>query len=124
MRRHVPRHRSNSERRRPPEITKRQVSNPRQALIELMQDRDHGWFENLEIRDREPVIDTQLDSYRDIKFDAENGPREELGLDDFVLKAKHVELFEFFDRLRDGIIQRLEFRNGLPCRMVVKEPAV
>ena len=124
MRQHGRKIPSGSHRHRAPEITKRQVSRPRQRLIELMQDRDHGWIENLEVRDREPVIDPNLAAFRDVKFESDNGPREELALDDFVLKAKHIELLQFFDRLHDGVIQRLEFKNGLPFRMVVKEPAV
>ena len=105
------------------EITKRQLSRPRQALVELGQFINHGWIENLEVWDGEPVMDPQPVFYHRYKFQAENGPRGELALDDFVLKAKYLELFALFDRLKDGIIKRLEFKGGLPFDMDVRGPA-
>jgi hypothetical protein len=101
-------------------VTKQQLSQPRKELIELGQVINHGWIENLEIRDREPVMFPLPTFYCDFKFEAENGPRHELVLDDFVLKAKQLDLFAFFDRIENGIIKRLEFKGGLPFRMVVK----
>lgn len=114
---------SSPEQRTTREITKRQVSQPRRALIELGQYINHGWIENLEVRDREPVMDPQPIFYHDFKFEAENGPRDELTLDDFVLKAKQLELFAYFDRLKNGFIRRLDFKGGLPFHMQVRGPA-
>jgi hypothetical protein len=105
------------------DITKQQVSPPRRALIELGQDINHGWIENLPIRGGEPVLKPLPDIEREITFRRENGPRSELARQDFALKAQVVELFEFFDQRRDCVIKRLEFKHGLPYRMVVKESA-
>jgi hypothetical protein len=123
MRQHFQRPIAASARREIPELTKRQVSRPRQALIELGQFINYGWIENLEVRDGQPVMEPELVFYQHIKLDAENGPRDELALDDFVLKSKHLELFSLFDRLKNGFIKRLEFKGGLPFEMHVRGPA-
>jgi hypothetical protein len=101
------------------DVTKRQVSRPKQALIELMQRLNHGTIEGLPVRGGEPVLDPRPRCRRTVKFGGENTPRREYGLVDFSLKSEVVELFEFFDRLGDGAIDLLEVRNGLPVRMVV-----
>ena len=123
MRQHLPQQRPSPHGRAAREITKRQVSRPRQALIELGQFINHGWIENLEVRDGDPVMDPQPVFYHRYKFEAENGPRDERALDDFVLKAKHLELLALFDRLKNGFIKRLEFKGGLPFNMDVRGPA-
>jgi len=112
-----------SEWHREPEITKRQVSRPRQALIELGQFLNHGWIENLPVRDGEPVMDPRPVFFHHYKFKAENGPRRESALDDFVLKEEHLELIAFLDRFQNGLIKRLDFKCGLPFGMEVRGSA-
>lgn len=107
----------------PPPPSKRDLSPPRQVLLELMQDLNFGRFERLVIRDGDPVLDPGPARHREWKFRAENGPRPELSRDDFALKAQVVELFEYFDSLRNGTIDVLEIKHGLPFRAVVKEDA-
>lgn len=102
-------------------ITKRRVSRPRQALIELGQDINHGWIENLPVQGGEPVLEPLPDIEREITFRREYGARPELARPNFSLKAQVVELFDFFDEHRDFVVKRLEFKHGLPYRMVVKE---
>lgn len=123
MRQHGRQDRPGSDWRRAPEVTKRQVSRPRQALIELGQFLNHGWIEDLPVRGGEPVMDPRPVFYHHFKFKAENGPRNESTLDDFVLKDEHLELMAFLDRFKDGLIKRLDFKGGLPFDMDVKGPA-
>ncbi|MCA9054442.1 MAG: hypothetical protein KDA75_11425 [Planctomycetaceae bacterium] len=124
MRQHGRKIPSGSHRHRAPEITKRQVSPARQALIELGQFLNHGWIEDLPVRGGDPVMDPQPVVFHHFKFKAENGPREELEFHDFVLKEEHLELIAFLDRLKDGVIKRLDFKGGLPFDMSVRGPAV
>ncbi|MCU0720217.1 MAG: hypothetical protein MUC83_10980 [Pirellula sp.] len=60
---------------------------------------------------------------REVKFGSENGARTEDGLADFELKQQVRELLDFLDEKRDGVIELLEVRNGLPFRMVIVESA-
>ncbi len=123
MRQHGRQDRLGADWGRAPEVTKRQVSGPRQALIELGQYLNHGWIEDLSVRGGEPVMDPRPVFYHHYKFKAENGPRSESALNDFVLKEEHLNLMAFLDRFQDGLIKRLDFKGGLPFDMDVRGPA-
>jgi len=92
-------------------------------LLELMQDANFGRIENLTVIDGEPVLDPRPVVVREHKFGGENGPRTERGVADFLLKQRLVELFTFLDELQNGVIDVLEFKHGLPFRMMVTEGA-
>lgn len=96
---------------------------PRQRLIELMQRVNFGRIEGLVVTDGQPVLDPPPRIVREIKFGGENGPRPESVIDNFALKVQVVELFRTFDDLRDGVIEVLEVKHGLPFRMAVEAAA-
>lgn len=99
------------------------LSPQRKRLVREFQRVNFGRFERLAIHAGEPVLNPAPIIVRDIKFAGENGPRPELQVDDFILKAQVVELFGFFDRLQDGVIDSLEVKHGLPFRMLFREAA-
>jgi hypothetical protein len=90
-------------------------------LLKLMQSINFGRIEHLLVHDGEPTVDPRPVVVREYKFGGENGPRPELTTDYFLLKQQVVELFAFFDELRDGVIDALEIKHGLPFRMIVTE---
>jgi hypothetical protein len=93
----------------------------RQQLIRELQRINFGRIDCLVIRNGEPVLDPTPRKQIEIKFAGENGPRPELGAADFALKQQVVELFAFFDELRNGVIDVLEIKHGLPFRIIVTE---
>jgi hypothetical protein len=97
--------------------TKARLSAPRRRLLELMQRFGFGRIDGLSVRNGEPILDPPPRVVREVKFGGENGPRRELGLNDFALKAQVVDLFDEFDRMGDGAVETLEFKHGLPFRM-------
>jgi len=97
------------------------MSHSRQRLIMLMQELNFGWIKGLQIRNGEPVFDPPPQVVRDIKFGGENGPRQEMLVEDFTLKSPVVELFELLDSMSDGEVLSLEVKHGLPFRMSVEE---
>lgn len=103
--------------------SKSSLSPARRRLVELMQDLNFGRIERLEVLDGQPVFDPPPRIVREIKFGAQNGPRPEATLRDFVLKAQFVEFFAWLDTLGDGVIERLEVQHGLPFRIVVEQSA-
>ncbi len=111
------------ERNNPPHLFKKHLSSARVRLLELMQTANFGRIEGLKFIAGEPVLDPCPVLVREHKFGGENGPRAELATDDFLLKQQVVELFAFFDQLRNGEIEVLEIRHGLPFRMIVREVA-
>lgn len=103
--------------------SKSDLSNGRRRLVELMQELGFGRIEGLAICASEPVLDPPPTIIREVKFTAQNGPRDERRLNDFVLKVPVVEMFHEFDRLRDGVIAVLTIKHGLPFRMDVSHKA-
>ncbi|HOM98863.1 MAG TPA: hypothetical protein PLM33_01270 [Acidobacteriota bacterium] len=101
--------------------TKASLTPARRRLLELMQEINFGRIEGLAVRGGEPVLDPPPRVVREIKFGGENGPRRELGSDDFALKAQAVEFFAHLSRLGDGTVEILEIKHGLPFRMSVEE---
>jgi hypothetical protein len=100
------------------------ASEPRQRLVELMQQINFGRIEGLVVRDGEPLLkDPEPKVFREIKFGGDNVPRAEAGAGDYALKAQVIELFEHFDRLRNGRIEVLTIKHGLPFVMHVEAAA-
>jgi hypothetical protein len=104
-----------------PVPNKASLSPTRRRLLELFQRVNFGRLESLVVANREPVLDPRPVVIREHKFAGENGPRPELATDDFLLKQQVVELFGLFDELRDGVIDVLEIKHGLPFLMIVTE---
>jgi len=101
--------------------TKAALSPARERLVEVMQGLNFGRLEELVIRDGEPVLDPPPCVVREIKFGGENGPRPEIGKEDFALKAQVRYLFAQMEAMGDGTIRCLEVQHGLPFRMQVEE---
>ena len=95
----------------------------RRRLVELMQTINFGRIESLAVRGGDPVFDPKPRVVREIKFGGENGPRPETVTADFRLKAQVVDLFRELDHLRDGTVEVLEIKHGLPFRVFVAEAA-
>lgn len=100
-------------------VSKQHVSSCRARLLELMQALNFGRIERLPVRAGEPVLDPLPTIVREVKFGGQNGVRDEWALGDFALKAPVVELFGEMDRLRDGLIDVLTVKHGLPFNMHV-----
>jgi hypothetical protein len=105
-------------------LKKASLSPARRQLLERFQQLNFGRLEGMVVRDRQPVLDPPPTIIREVKFGAENGSRSELQADDFILKSQVVELFAAFDDLRDGVVEVLEVKHGLPFRMLIREAAV
>jgi hypothetical protein len=102
--------------------TKSDLSAGRRHLIELFQELNFGRVEGLRVRGGEPVFDPPPRLVREVKFAADNDPRPERAARDFQLKAQQVELVRLLDQLRDGTIETIDCRHGLPFRAIVAEP--
>ena len=102
--------------------TKGALSPARKRLLELLQATNFGTVENLIVRDGEPVVvDPAPRVVRSIKLGAENGPRPEFVLADFVLREPVVEMFEHLSRIGNGTVA-IQVRHGLPCQIIVEQP--
>ncbi len=103
------------------EKRKHDLSAPQQRLLTLMREIRFGRIESLTVRSGSPVFDRHPVIFREIKFGGESGTQRPIASADFALKAQVLELFDQLQRLGDGLVERLEIKNGLPFRMTVKE---
>ena len=104
-------------------VSKASLSTQRRQFLSELQRLNFGTIECLEIRAGEPYFTPNTRIRRQRRFPGNNGPREELALDDFVLKAQVVELFRTFDEIGNGIVETLEVLHGLPFKLVTGEDA-
>ena len=104
-------------------VTKSSLPEPHRQLLELMQHVNFGRIERLVIDEGQPLLEPRPRVVREFRFPGENGSRPEAAIEDFSLKAQVVELFRSFDEMRDGLIDVLEIKHGLPFRMIVEDSA-
>jgi hypothetical protein len=86
-----------------------------------MQQLNFGRIEDLEIRAGEPLFNPAPRLVQDIKIGAENGPRPESVIPDFLLKNQVIELFDHFDRMGDATVACIDIKHGLPFKLVVEQ---
>ncbi|MGA2186553.1 MAG: hypothetical protein ABSH47_26350 [Bryobacteraceae bacterium] len=86
-----------------------------------MQQMYYGRIDGLVILDGEPVFDPMPRIIRDIKLGGEDGPRPESNHADFLLKSQVIELFDHLTEIRNGSIESIEVKHGLPFRLVVEQ---
>lgn len=103
-----------------PELRLSDLSVPRQAFVRRCQRIGFGRIESLEVRDSEPVFGSQTQAFIELKLDSDEVPRPEQDLGDFVVSAEIRRLFSRLDTIRDGVVEHLEIRAGIPRRMVFK----
>ncbi len=99
------------------------LSPPQRKLLKILHQLNFGRLERLNVCGGQPVLEPPPRIVREHKFGGENGPRNELCLDDFTLKAQVVELFDEFERLGDGVVDVLIVKHGLPFTMHVNMAA-
>lgn len=101
--------------------TKAGLSEPRRKLIETMQQMYFGHIDGLVVLDGEPVFDPVPRIIRDIKLGGEDSSRPESNRADLLLKSQVIELFDHLTEIRNGKIESIEVKHGLPFRLVVEQ---
>ena len=91
-----------------------QLSSARQALVRILQAVNFGEIQGVRVMDADPMFDDACVVVIDAKLDKEEVPRQELDLADFELRAEVGRLMSWLDELKNGTIQRLEVRAGIP----------
>src|SRR5437879_2016018 len=106
--------------REPPRLS--DLSTARQVLVRLLQSLNFGQIQSLVVRNADPVFDPPPAVLVDVKLDCDEAPRPEVDLRDFALHNKVQRLLAQMDRLKNGTIERIEVREGIPCRLVIACP--
>ena len=100
---------------------KRDLSEPRQALLRIMQEVNFGRIENLTVEEGVPVFEPPPELVFTVKLEGRNGSSPETDLTDFALKTQVRELFAQLEALRNGVVQCLEIKHGLPFIMTIRK---
>jgi hypothetical protein len=84
-----------------------------------------GRFEDLVVRNGKPVFNPPPSLIRVSRIGGAASENSDLRPEDgdWALTSHLVELVEELDRIGDGVVSRLEFRNGLPVLVEVQLPA-
>jgi hypothetical protein len=94
------------------------LSPARQTLVHILQAVNFGELQGIPVRGGDPILDDTSLVILDAKLDKEEVPRPELDLADFALNAEVLRLMSRLDEFKNGTIQRLEVRAGIPRRLV------
>jgi len=97
-----------------------QLSPARQQLVRICQTVNYGQINVLLVRDGEPIYEPPPVVVIDAKLFRDDGPRPELGLADFELRDDVRRLMARLDEMREGMIERIEVRAGMPRRVLFR----
>lgn len=97
-----------------------QLSAPRQALVRLFQSVNFGLILGIAIKGGDPLFHPEPTVLLDVKLDADEGQRQEANLPDFALRDEVRRLMARLDQLKNGRIERIEIRSGIPRRVVIE----
>ncbi len=97
-----------------------QLSPPRQALVRLCQTIDYGHIQGLEVKDSDPFLNPPPVVMVDLNLDGPEGERPEAELPDFVIRHEISRLMDRLDEMKNGTVERIEVRAGIPRRIVFR----
>lgn len=103
------------------ELRLTEVSAARQAFIKRCQRLHFGAILGLEVHDCEPAFGPNTEVLHDLKLDSDEALRPELDLSDFVLCDEIRRMFSTLDSIRNGTVEQVEVRAGVPRRIVFKD---
>jgi hypothetical protein len=96
------------------------LSSARKALVRLFQSLNFGQIQNLHVRNGDPVFAPPPLILFETKLDNDERPRPELDVADFALCDEVRRFVARLDELKNGRIERIEVRSGLPRRVVIE----
>jgi hypothetical protein len=95
------------------------LSSARQTLVRLCQDVNFGQILDLKVGNAEPIWNPGPTILSEVRLDIEETPRPEGGLPDFILSSEILRLMRQLDQLKDGRVEKIEVRGGVPRRLVL-----
>jgi hypothetical protein len=86
----------------------------------LCQTINYGQILGLDFSGGEPLFHPVPVVLLDLKLDIDENERPEVDLPDFVLSEENHRLFAKMDTIRNGRMERIEVRAGIPRRVVME----
>ena len=91
-----------------------ELSEARAEALRIMSRIGFGCIERLRLLGGEPVIDATLLIRQEIRFGHFTDEVRHDGPADYVLTAEQTDFITFMDRIRNGVIEKIHIRHGLP----------
>lgn len=98
------------------------LSEARRLFVRQCKQIGFGRIERLEVHAGEPEFGPDTESFIDMKLDSDEFPRPELRLDDFAVSVEIRRFFSKLETIRNGTVESIEIRAGIPRRFVLKTP--
>ena len=95
-----------------------QLSPGRQVLVRLCQWLNFGQIQGVRVQDGDPILDCVPLVYVEKLLNVDEGNRPEARLKDFELRKEVRLLMVTLDEIKNGVIERIDVRRGIPCRIV------
>ena len=95
------------------------LSPARQALVRLCQGVNFGQILDLQVANAEPLWNPGPTILSEVRLDIEEAPRPEGALADFRLSSEIQRLMCQLDPFKDGRVEKIEIRQGIPRRLVL-----
>lgn len=96
------------------------LSRGRRRLVSLIQDVGFGQIQGLTVRKGEPVFEPMPRVLRSIRLGQPRGDSTEHPTGNFALKTEVADMLVRLSELRDGVVHRIDVKNGLPLSLVVE----
>ena len=97
-----------------------QLSAPRQKLVRMCQTVNYGQIQGVAVRGGDPIFEPAPMAVIEAKLYRDDGPRPELALTDFALRDDVRRLMTRLDDLKNGTIQCIDVRAGIPREVVLE----
>lgn len=97
------------------------LSAPRRRLIHMIENARFGAIERLLVKDGEPVFGPGTILIRDRKFGKKDPSAAHEVRESPIAKMQFEQMFEEFSDMGNGEIALLEFHNGLPFKIRIRE---
>ena len=94
-----------------------ELSPPCRKLVRLCQAINFGSLQKLTVLDGEPTFSPPPIVALELKLDSDDERRPEVDLDDFQVRDEFQRLLNRIEHFRDGMIERIEVRAGIPRRL-------
>ena len=95
-------------------ISLKSISAERQNLIVCMHKKQFGTIRNLPVVEGEPMLqEAKVVRKRNLSKQDDSKPVSP----NYYLKVAQLRLLDTLDEIHDGVLDRITFRDGLPCEL-------
>jgi len=97
-----------------------QITDAERAFARLVHETRFGTIENIRLSGGQPVIDDNTEIATEYRLSGMEPAREVMTDDEYLSKPQVRSMFERFKLVREGTVQNLDIRDGLPFKMTVR----